>query len=131
MKLIVGVAVAGVAFAAMMPGRSGGGTSTPHLETKLATVADAMGAILPKRLDGGMLLTGVTAQGRTLVVRFSEVPDWRGELTDVEAGKLMSRMICRQGGIGDAVRQGGTIRFAFTATTGETLPSLDVDRCPA
>ena len=108
MKLMIGLAVAGVAVAAVMPGRSHSTQSPEQLEARMARVAAGMQS-----------------------ARFAEVPDWRAEMTDAAAGKLMSRLICRQRGIGDAVRQGGTIRFAFTASTGEALPTIDVDGCAA
>lgn len=96
------------------------------LEGKVAQLAEAMGAVTPRALEGGLSLDAVAADGSSIVLKMSGFPDWRPQVSDEEAGKLMGASICKGAQLQALVKEGASLRIEGTTPGGEKLPPLPI-----
>lgn len=117
------IVTVGISFTSCSPGNS---APAQTLQSKIADMAKVMSTVTPKRLEGGLSLDAVTAEGSTLVLKMSGIPKWRPNVTDAEAGKLMGAMICDGPQAQGLMREGAHFRIDGISPSGEKLPPLPI-----
>ena len=116
----------------------GGGETLPSaansrgtLEEKAQGVASAFNELTPKPLGDGMVMSSVTADGRTIVLHIEGIDDWRPDISTAEITRVYSAVTCKTQGIHKFIMDGGSVRMELKDLQGNPLPDLSVANCPS
>lgn len=107
------------------------GCGDPQLPATTAqSAATALGAVLPRDMGGGMIVSSASASGAVLVLKLDNMVD-RGTKNAAEVAGTVKPVACRDEAYRTLVSQGITIRFEPTDTSGRELPAVTLDDCNA
>ena len=107
----------------------------PNGRSFAALVADGMRPELPKRLDGGLVMTEVSAEGGLLVVRVEDRENIAATMAPEEMAREMAEGIalgfCADREAAEQMLKIGlSIRADLLLTDGRRVESPVLDRCP-
>lgn len=104
------------------------GEVRPAIEGKVADLATTMNSATPMQMGGGLTLQAVAADGRTLVLEISGIENWRPNVSDETAGKLLGTAICDRPSAKQLIAEGAEFRVDATTPSGEKLAPLPICR---
>jgi hypothetical protein len=99
------------------------------VDGRVAELAGRMQALTPRAVADGSVLRSVTAEGRTLVLRFDQGTGSSASLSDPAVREAQAADICAQGDARALIAAGGQFRIESRTAAGEALPALIVNRC--
>lgn len=99
---------------------------TQSIEDKVAHQAREISKAGKKKLPGGMSFDGAAAENKTLVLKFSGIPDWRPGTTNAEMSKALGAPFCARPNLKKLVNEGAQIRIDATSPAKKKLPPLPI-----
>jgi hypothetical protein len=96
------------------------------IDAKVAHQAGEISKAGKKKLPGGMSFDGAAAEGTTLVLKFSGIPDWRPGTTNAEMSKALGAPFCARPNLKKLVSEGARIRIDATSPGKKKLPPLPI-----
>lgn len=93
------------------------------------SLAAALQAVSPKTFGRGLVMAGAEADGATLVVRISDVPQHYSTKTEEELRSELTPAACNSDGFRRVIDGGNPLRFELLTTGGDSLPTVTIGQC--
>lgn len=87
-------------------------------------------AVLPKKMEGGIVLRSAVAEGDVLILTTAGPSDWTGAWNEKEMGKMVAAGFCQSEYVDRFFRDGGKVRFDISEGGNPPVEGEVMDQCP-